>query len=234
MPKQITELEIEARIAPVSIRWPSSAIHWEKLKKAVDAIRVLVAVVDANCTATEQDPDLSLEGIARKRVEIGRRALLELSDFAPQKSAESAVGSAVSLFESRMVDVPKPPSSIAEVALAQELRTHGRAQQSPIGFVLNHLNDGRLVGAVLNAPGFLSGLEGEGLNVVRDRARSALHPEQVKHRKEAEEALEVLGKGIAAAQRMILARTETRIDRDDKIRDIREPVPSGIAVSIGT
>ncbi|MER8464201.1 hypothetical protein [Mesorhizobium sp. M1396] len=229
MPKQITEIEIEARIAPASTRWPSTAIHWEKLKEAVAAVRALITAVDANCRGVEQDSDLSPEGIYRKRAEIGRRAVGDLTDFAPLRSAESAVSRAVAVFESGMVDLPKAPSGIAEVALAQELRAHVRAQENPTGFVLNHLDDGRVVGAVLHAPGFLSGLKDEGLNVIRDRARSALHPEQVQHRKEAEEALEVLRKGIAAAQRMILARTETRIDRDDKVRGIREPVPGGIA-----
>lgn len=229
MPKQITEIEIEARIAPASTRWPSSAIHWEKLKKAVAAVRALITAVDANCRAVEQDSDLSPEGIYRKRAEIGRRAVGDLAEFAPLRSAESAVSRAVAVFESGMVDLPKPPTGIAEVALAQELRAHVRAQENPTGFVLNHLDDGRVVGAVLHAPGFLSGLKDEDLNVIRDRARSALYPEQVQRRKEAEEALEALRKGIAAAQRIILARTETRIDRDDKVRGIREPVPSGIA-----
>ncbi|MER8979454.1 hypothetical protein [Mesorhizobium sp. M0870] len=229
MPKQITEIEIEARIAPASTRWPNTAIHWEKLKEAVAAVRALITAVDANCRGVEQDSDLSPEGIYRKRAEIGRRAVRDLTEFTPLRSAESAVSRAVSLFETGMVDLPKPPSGIAEVALAQELRAHVRAQENPAGFVLNHLDDGRVVGAVLHAPGFLSGLKDEGLNVIRDRARSALHPEHVQHRKEAEDALDVLRKGIAAAQRMILARTETRIDRDGKVRGIREPVPGGIA-----
>ncbi|MER8923417.1 hypothetical protein [Mesorhizobium sp. M0802] len=229
MPKQLTDIEIEARIAAGSVRWPSTAIHWQRLKEAVAAARALVTAVDANCRAVEQDSDLSPEGIYRKRAEIGRRAVGELSDFTPLRSAEAAVSSAVSLFESGMVDLPKAPAGIAEVALAQELRTHIRAQENPAGFVLSHLDDVRVVGAVLYAPGFLSGLRDEGLNVIRDRARSALHPEQVLYRKEAEEALDVLRKGIAAAQRMILARTETRIDRDDKVRGIRDPVPGGLA-----
>ncbi|AZO12541.1 hypothetical protein EJ074_28015 [Mesorhizobium sp. M3A.F.Ca.ET.080.04.2.1] len=229
MPKQITELDIAARIAPAAIRWPSTAIHWEKLKKAVDAIRMLVAAVDANCKVVEQDPDLSLEGIARKRVDIARRALGELVDFAPQRSAESAVASALSLFEAGMIDLPKPPAGLAEVALAQELRAHVRAQQNPAGFVLNHLDDARLVGAVLHAPGFLSGLADEGLNVIRDRSRSALHPEQVQLRKDAEDALEELHRAAAAARRMIVARTDTRLDGDGQVRDNREPGADEIA-----
>ncbi|TIM48775.1 hypothetical protein [Mesorhizobium sp.] len=227
MPKQINDIEIEARIAPASIRWPSTAIHWEKLKKAVDAIRVLITVVNANCKAVEQDSDLSPEGIARKRIEIGRRALGELADFAPQRSAEAAVTSALAMFDAGMVDLPKPPSGIAEVALAQELRAHVRAQENPTGFVLNHLDDGRVVGAVLHAPGFLSGLKDEGLNVIRDRARSALHPEHVQNRKVTEDALNELNRGTEAARRMIMERTETRLDRDGHVRSVREPVPGG-------
>ena len=39
--------------------------------------------------------------------------------------------------------------------------------EDPVGFVLNHLNDGKVVGAVLRGPGFLSGLSDEELNLVR-------------------------------------------------------------------
>ncbi|TIL63152.1 MAG: hypothetical protein E5Y89_25830, partial [Mesorhizobium sp.] len=195
MARQLTELDIAAHIAPTSARWPSTALHWEKLKKAVEAIRELVAGMDADCMAVERDSDLSVDGIARRRVEIARRAFGKLADLPTQTAAEAAVASAISMFEARMVDLPKSPLTVAEVALAQELRTYMRAQKNPIGFVLNHLDDKRLVGAVLDAPGFLSGLEDEGLNVIRDRAKSALHPEQVQQRKDAEEALEALRKG---------------------------------------
>jgi hypothetical protein len=197
MPKQLTEIEINARIAPASVRWPSTAIHWEKLKEAVEAARALVAAVDANCRAVEQDADLSPAGIARKRSEIGRQAVGELADFGPLKSAEAAVTRAVEAFESRMVELPKPPANAAEIALAQELRAHLRTQSNPTGFLLSHLNDARIVGAALHAPGFLSGLTDEALSIVRDRARVNLHPEQVHHRKAAENALAEMLEGLA-------------------------------------
>lgn len=228
MPKQLTELDIAARIAPASVRWPTNTIHWEKLAEAVAATRALVASVDASCRAVEQDCDLSLEGICRKRAELGRRAIRDLSDLKPVRSAKAAVSSAVSVFESGMVKLPKAPAGADEVALAQELRAFVLAQENPVGFVLNHLDDGRVVAAVLHAPGFLSGIDEVGLTVIRERSRSALHPDQVRNRKEAEEALETLDKGIAAARRMVLDRTETRIDQDGQVRHVREPVSGAV------
>jgi hypothetical protein len=212
MPKQLTEVEINARIAPASVRWPSTAIHWEKLKDAVEAARGLVAAVDANCRAVEQDADLSPEGVARKRAEIGRRAVGEVADFAPLRAAESAVGRAVAVFESGMVDLPKPPSNAVDVSMAQEVRAYVRTQKNPTGFVLKHLDEPRVVGAVLHAPGFLSGLNDEAMNVVRERARSTLHPEHVQRRKEAEAALEELHRAIRASKGMIIARTGAQVD----------------------
>lgn len=210
MPKPITQLDIEARIVPGSVRWPSTAIHWEKLKKAVESLRATVDAVETNCRAIEQDRNLSLEGMTRKRAEIGQRACAQLSNFAAVKTAESAVSGAIGIFEAGMVDIPRPPTNAADVALAQEVRAHVRAQESPTTFVLNNMSDSRVVGAVLHAPGFLSGLNDEAVNIVRDRMRSALHPEQVKQRKAAEDALSELQSGVDAARRLILARTDTR------------------------
>ncbi len=99
---------------------------------------------------------------------------------------------------------------------AQELRQHIARQASPIDFVMNNLNDPRVVGAVLHAPSFLSGLNAEAHNLIRDRARTSLHPDQVRHRQEAEAALAELKKGVEAARRMVLERTDTRLDRGEQ------------------
>jgi hypothetical protein len=57
-----------------------------------------------------------------------------------------------------LADLPKPPTQIADVALAQEIRQHVRGQKSPLDFAVKSISDARVVGAVLNAPPFLSGL----------------------------------------------------------------------------
>jgi hypothetical protein len=213
-------LDIQAAIAPVALRWPTGTIHWDRLREAVEVARAIVGRVDAECRAVEQDKDLSPEGASRRRADIGRRALQELENFRPLRAAEQAVERAVALFESQMTDLPKPPSSTAEVALAQEVRAHITRQSSPPSFVLGHLHDPHVVGAVLHAPGFLSGLSKEALGVVRERSRAALHPDQVKLQADAAAALAITRESVEAARRMVFDRTGARLDRGDQPRGV--------------
>lgn len=217
MPKKLTDIDIKARIVPAAVRWPNDpVVHWDSLRDAVEAARALLAAVDANCRAIEKDEDLSIDGMRRRRAEIGRQALEELAEFAPVKKAERAVERAVETFEAAMIELPKAPAALADVAMAQELRQHIAKQKSPVDFVLNNLSDPRVIGAVLHAPPFLSGLNDEAFNLIRERARNGLHPEQVKRRQEAEVALAALKEGVEAAKRLVLDRTEASLDATNR------------------
>jgi hypothetical protein len=78
----------------------------------------------------------------------------------------------------------------------------------------------------LNAPAFLSGLSDAEFKVVRERARAALHPEQVQMQQQLTKSLEELRAGVAAAKRMLLERCEVR-DDDGRFRSVHEPLPPG-------
>jgi hypothetical protein len=86
------------------------------------------------------------------------------------------------------------------------------------------LSDARLTSAVLNAPSYLSGLNDVEWNVVRERARTALHPEQTEMQKLLKKALAEVQEGLASTKRMLLERCETREDDDGQFRSIREPI----------
>ncbi|RUU59443.1 hypothetical protein [Mesorhizobium sp. M2C.T.Ca.TU.002.02.1.1] len=226
MPKPINENDVAARITPQSIHWRDTAalMHWQDLKGTVDAARSLVLAVDEQCRAVESDSDLSPEGRARRRVEIAQKAMADFAAFKPLAKAESSVAKALSIFESKMTSLPKKPDHVADVMLAQEIRAHVAKQSSPANYVLSHLSDPAIVGAVLNAPGYLTGLANTDLVVIRERAASSLHPEETKRIKEASEALEATRQGIEAAKRMILERCDARHDRDNVIRSKQAPI----------
>ena len=81
--------------------------------------------------------------------------------------------------------------------------------------------DPRILSTILNAPPFLSGLSDTEFNLVRDRARTALHPEQVQMQRSLRKALEELREGVAATKRMLLERCEMRVD-DGQFRSVHE------------
>ena len=229
MVKAIHDLEIQARVVPTHGRWPNiPTIHWGKLHAGVAALRALVAGVDASCLSVEADPDLSPEGLYRRRADIGRKGITELNALAAVAGAESAVAKAIATFESGMVaDIPKPTSA-ADIAMGEEIRAFIRTtKSSPFDFAMRNINDPRVLAAVLHAPAFLTGLDDAMFEAIKAKAAIALNPEKLAQKKQAEGALEELRKGVDAAQRMIMSRTETVQDiKSGIVRGIRDPAPA--------
>jgi hypothetical protein len=82
-------------------------------------------------------------------------------------------------------------------------------------------------GATLTAPAFLSGLSDAELNVVRERARIALHPEQAQMQQHLGKSLDDLRGGLDAARGMVRERCQMDEDDDGQSRSISEPLPVG-------
>jgi hypothetical protein len=86
----------------------------------------------------------------------------------------------------------QPPSSIADLAEGQEIRNFIRRQKSPIDFVSQTSVRPQRLGAVLTSRPFLCGLSDTEWNVVRERARTAQHPEQAQMQQSLTKALDEL------------------------------------------
>ena len=226
MARRLTDTEIAARIVPTMLRWPveGKTIAWDRLRECVDALRGLVRTVDAHCIGAEQDQDLSSEGIARRRAEYGRQALTELATFNPFAVAEKATIQNIQYLEEKMTDLPKPPTGIADVTLAQEIRQYVRSGQSPIDAVVKSISDPRVLGAILNAPPFLSGLSETQFNLIRERARVTLHPEQTKMQEQLNKALAELREGVQATRRMLFERCDIKGDENGSSGRSKKPL----------
>lgn len=120
------------------------------------------------------------------------------------------------------MEMPKPPGTFAEVMLAQEIRALVRSQKSPIDFVMKSITDRSVLSAILTAPDYLSGLTEAEWNVVRARAREALHPEETEMQKHLAKAMEDVRAGVAATKRAILERCEILGDSKAKLHPNRE------------
>jgi hypothetical protein len=227
MTKKLTDAEIKLRLVPSRLRWPeaNANIAWTKLHDAVDALHGLAGIVESNCRQAEDNIDLTPAGIDRRRTAVGQQAYSELVNFAPFVAAEKAADNTITLLENRMTDLPQPPTTYADVAQAEEIRSHVRRQKHPVDFVLKNLSNPRVVRAVLTVDAFLSGLSDTEFNVVRERARAALHPVQTEVQARLAKALEELRGGLEAAKRLVLERCELRLDGDGVARSIREPLP---------
>jgi hypothetical protein len=92
--------------------------------------------------------------------------------------------------------------------LAQEIRQYISDQKSPIDFAAKSMTDPRVLSAILNAPAFLSGLSDTEWKLVRERARTALHPEQAQMQEWLMKARDELREGVEATKRMLLERCE--------------------------
>ena len=160
---------------------------------------------------------------------LGRQSLHELAQFKAFQIAERAVSSDIDLIEKRMVDLPQPATAVADLMLAQEIRQYVRGQKSPIDLAAKSMSDPRILGAILNAPAFLSGLSDTEWNLVRERGRAALHPEQVQMRKWLTKALDDLREGVAATKRMLQERCKIDEDRDGTLAEAASAAKSAAA-----
>lgn len=228
----MTENEIQLRIAAKRLHWPESgtSIACGRLHECVDALHGLVRVVDDNCRRVEQDVDLSPEGMARRRTEFGRQTLKELANFKSFQVAQRAVTNDIDLIEKRMNGLPPAPEKVRDVLMAQEIRQYVRGQKHPIDFALKTMSDPRILGAILDAPAPLSGLSDSELKIVRERARTALHPEQVQMQQLLTKALDELREGVAAAKRAVVERCGLPEEGGGTVRESSEP-RSGVTPS---
>jgi hypothetical protein len=75
----------------------------------------------------------------------------------PLRAAERAITENIDYLEKKMTDLPQPPTAVADVMLAQEIRQHFRSQKFPIDLAVKSMSDPRMLGAILNAPAYLVG-----------------------------------------------------------------------------
>ncbi len=94
---KMSETEIAIRIVPKRVRWPepSAGNIWAAAHRCVDAWHDLVRKIDADCAEVEEDPQLSANGIARRRAEICDQALRKLVNSRPFDSAETTLTSEI-------------------------------------------------------------------------------------------------------------------------------------------
>jgi hypothetical protein len=114
-------------------------------------------------------------------------------------SAEKAVASDLSGLEEKMGKLSPPPTDVAGALLAAEIRAHVAKQNNPLEFAMKSIPDGRVLGALLHAPAFLSGLADDHLSIIRDRAREALHPAEAEKQRSLKKALDKVRSGVAAS-----------------------------------
>jgi hypothetical protein len=227
MSKGLSDIEIAASVCPQMARWPDSPLQsWQRLKEAVDALRNLARATDDACTEVEHNNDLVPAAVQRKVAAIGQQALGELAEFPALRRAEAEVARNLNLLNEKMRDLPSPPTTYAEVALASEIRNWLSEQPSPIDSAMKLISsDPRVLGAILSAPAVLSSLSPAEFELVRSRAKQALFPAQIAMEADLLKARNAVREASAATKRLLLARTETRVDNDGVVRSIREPQP---------
>jgi transposase-like protein DUF772 len=79
-------------------------------------------------------------------------------------------------------------------------------------------DDPHVIGAVLHAPGFLSGLSEPQVNMIRERAKTTLHPDLVAVQTDLNSTMAQLQEGMAATRRLLLSRCGLRANDDGQYR----------------
>ncbi len=98
---KLSDLQIAITVVPMRTRWPESgtSVAWTKAHDCVDSLQEFVRKVDRDCLQAEQNEELSVEAIRRRRAEIYDRAMLKLTNFGPFQIAEKAVSDTINSLE---------------------------------------------------------------------------------------------------------------------------------------
>lgn len=218
MGRKITDTEINLRIMPTASRWPSPetarTIAWDRLRDCTKGLRDMAHALEIGCQAAEADPDLSPEGRKRRKATLGAKALAELEQYKPFLLAEKAALNDINHIEEKMISLPPPATGFADALLAQEIRSFLRAQEHPIDAALKNISDPKILGAAINAPAVLSGLTETEAGVLRDRARTVLHPDLAAAQADLTRAVADVREGVAAARRVVIERTELQVESE--------------------
>lgn len=90
---RLTENQIQVCIIPRHMRWPEpgTGTVWAKAATCVHALQDFCRKADQDCLQAEQNEELSVDAIRRRRVEIYDRAMTRLTNFRPFQIAEKAL-----------------------------------------------------------------------------------------------------------------------------------------------
>jgi hypothetical protein len=183
-------------------------VHWLALRSVPERVRELLRSANEKMAEVESDPGLSMEGIRAKRAEVARQVLAELSQLMP--SAEGAVTRRIEKLRAQMqafLDEGKP-KDVSEAQIAAEIRSFVARSSAPAMAALKLKNDRRAVSALLQAPGYLSGLSESDVNAFR---REVLAPTaEATELSHIESALDVCQGAVDSAKQMLSTRAQLR------------------------
>jgi len=172
-------LQLRATIVPTQSGWPEpKVVHWIKLHSCADEARERVAQAWATMTEIDRSVDLSSEGKARRKKKIALEALAEFEKSKTLALAKEAAERQLSVWAERAGLAIKAPINFPEAMVAAEIRAHlASMKDQRLGFLEKYATDPVVAGAVLGAPGFLSGLSENEVTFVRKRVEKHVAPE---------------------------------------------------------
>jgi hypothetical protein len=98
----LSVLQIAATIVPRRVaRWPESSAGsvWAAAHRCVDGWHSLVRQADLACSKAEDDPELNVSGVSRRRAEICDRTMITLANFKLFEIAEKALSENIDALE---------------------------------------------------------------------------------------------------------------------------------------
>jgi len=193
-------------VGALSARWPrTETTYWQSLHESVEGLRSMLSMLNDRFESVDKDPDLSPTGRNKRRTEMARDALAELDQYAPLTKAGNAVARRVQNLKEKLTTLPGPAST-ADVHIAAEIRAAIRQHKEPEAFALSLRSDPKAMAAVLAAPAFLSGLNDDGQNRLRDAALRSLHPVELNEIEELTKAEAHAREAVKLAQHRIAKR----------------------------
>jgi hypothetical protein len=217
MPRKWSDLDLERAAHWRAHTLPDADIPpWDSVRLSLAYIRASLADLDTEIAAVESDPNLSVQGRARKIAELALEEIEAQGAASHFTDAERACAQRSTHLNKIMEGPPIRPNDFNAAMLATEIRNH--ILQIPKGdreIVLHSLKtEPAVASAVTTVPPFLSGLSQEQVSLFREASREALFPSEAAELRQLVHAQEILGEARRHAERLAAERGHLQQDSD--------------------
>ena len=187
-------LKVTAAVCPNAEKWPKpnfasvsllgdvphvgeiGDVHWSMLHDCVDDARNRVLKCLGALSGIDSDKSLSQSGRAERKKEIAAKALAEIEKSTSLEKARASVEKQVAIWTEKLGISPKAPESVGVAMMNCEIRSHLASLKAGDRVAFCNAHASEIGGAVLSAPGFLSGLTPAEMAVVRQRVAATTNP----------------------------------------------------------
>lgn len=216
--KNFAELELKT-ICPNADQWPIEYMHQQTLVAAAKEARAFLRDAYAKLDAVDANRDLTPEGKRRQRAELGNEIIVMMQTSKTPERIREAVDQVLRKYQAKIDANLKRATDPHEEAVYGQIRDRlFNMKEGRLSWLEKNIDD-TLIGAVLTAPAYVSGLTEAEYQLVKLQLERRAPPEIIEGRAFTQKASTEIERGWRAVIARVGERAGLTQGPDGKWRD---------------